>query len=83
MMVMGAVEGLIAFSIRPALDVVLNPQSTVQKLALFQIPWSGSHDVSELVCAASDPLRLERIRGGARLAVSCQRARGILRRRSD
>src|SRR5579864_8560992 len=38
MMVMGVVEGLIAFSIRPALDVVLNPQSTAQKLILFQIP---------------------------------------------
>ena len=32
---------LTAFSIRPALDVVLNPQSTAQKLTLFQIPWNG------------------------------------------
>ena len=38
MMLTGAVEGLVAFAIRPALDVVLNPQSTVQKLALFTIP---------------------------------------------
>jgi subfamily B ATP-binding cassette protein MsbA len=38
MMLTGAVEGLLAFAIRPALDVVLNPQSTVQKLVLFQIP---------------------------------------------
>src|SRR5271155_2407250 len=41
MMLMGIVEGLVAFAIRPALDVVLNPQSTVQKLVLFQIPWKG------------------------------------------
>jgi ATP-binding cassette, subfamily B, bacterial MsbA len=41
MMAMGAIEFLTAFSIRPALDVVLNPQSTAQKLTLFQIPWSG------------------------------------------
>ncbi len=38
MMLTGAVEGLVAFAIRPALDVVLNPQSTVQKLALFTVP---------------------------------------------
>ncbi|HXZ11205.1 MAG TPA: ABC transporter ATP-binding protein [Candidatus Sulfotelmatobacter sp.] len=41
MFVMGSVEFLTAFSIRPALDIVLNPQSTVQKLTLFQIPWTG------------------------------------------
>jgi ATP-binding cassette, subfamily B, bacterial MsbA len=41
MMLMGIVEGLVAFAIRPALDVVLNPQSTAQKLVLFQIPWKG------------------------------------------
>src|SRR3984957_2092006 len=41
MMAMGAIEFLTAFSIRPALDVVLNPQSTAQKLTLFQIPWNG------------------------------------------
>src|SRR6202451_1570002 len=41
MMMMGAIEFLTAFSIRPALDVVLNPQSSAQKLTLFQIPWSG------------------------------------------
>jgi ATP-binding cassette, subfamily B, bacterial MsbA len=38
MMVMGAVDGLIAFAIAPAVDIVLNPQSTIQKLALFKIP---------------------------------------------
>jgi ATP-binding cassette, subfamily B, bacterial MsbA len=38
MMVTGAVEGLVAFAIAPALDIVLNPQSSVQKLALFTIP---------------------------------------------
>jgi subfamily B ATP-binding cassette protein MsbA len=41
MMLMGIVEGLVAFAIRPALDVVLNPHSTAQKLVLFQIPWKG------------------------------------------
>jgi subfamily B ATP-binding cassette protein MsbA len=41
MMTMGAIEFLTAFSIRPALDVVLNPQSTAQRLTLFQIPWNG------------------------------------------
>ncbi|MGA8220451.1 MAG: ABC transporter ATP-binding protein [Candidatus Acidiferrales bacterium] len=38
MALMGMVEGLVAFAIRPALDVVLNPQSTAQKLLLFQVP---------------------------------------------
>ncbi len=36
--VMGAADGLVFFSIRPAIDVILNPESTVQKLVLFQIP---------------------------------------------
>lgn len=36
--IMGAADGLVFFSIRPAIDVILNPQSTVQKLALFQVP---------------------------------------------
>jgi ATP-binding cassette, subfamily B, bacterial MsbA len=40
MAVMGAADGLVAFAIKPALDVVLNPQSTIQKLVLFQVPWS-------------------------------------------
>ncbi len=40
MAIMGAADGLIAFAIKPALDVVLNPQSTMQKLVLFQVPWS-------------------------------------------
>jgi ATP-binding cassette, subfamily B, bacterial MsbA len=40
MAVMGVADGLAAFAIKPALDVVLNPQSTVQKLVLFQVPWS-------------------------------------------
>src|SRR5271163_4327540 len=41
MLLKGIVEGLVAFAIKPALDVVLNPQSTIQKLTLFQIPWNG------------------------------------------
>jgi subfamily B ATP-binding cassette protein MsbA len=36
--VMGAADFVVAFAIRPALDIVLNPQSTVQKLTLFKIP---------------------------------------------
>jgi subfamily B ATP-binding cassette protein MsbA len=36
--VMGIADGLAAFAIRPALDVILNPHSTVQTLALFKIP---------------------------------------------
>ena len=36
--VMGVVDFIIAFAIRPALDIVLNPQSTIQKLELFRIP---------------------------------------------
>jgi len=35
---MGLVDFLVAFAIRPALDIVLNPQSTIQKLELFRIP---------------------------------------------
>jgi subfamily B ATP-binding cassette protein MsbA len=38
--VMGAVEFLVAFALRPAVDVVLNPHSTTQALTLFQIPWT-------------------------------------------
>jgi subfamily B ATP-binding cassette protein MsbA len=36
--VMGIADGLAAFAIKPALDVVLNPRSTVQTLSLFKIP---------------------------------------------
>jgi subfamily B ATP-binding cassette protein MsbA len=38
MAVMGVAEGLVAFAIKPALDVVLIPQSALQKLVLFQVP---------------------------------------------
>ena len=38
MAIMGVADFLVAFAIRPALDIVLNPQSTVQKLELFRIP---------------------------------------------
>ena len=38
MAIMGVADGLVAFAIKPALDVVLNPQSTIQKLVLFQLP---------------------------------------------
>ncbi len=44
--IMGAIDGLSAFAIKPALDVILNPASTVQKLALFTIP--GTHHVVTL-----------------------------------
>ena len=36
--IMGIADGLAAFAIKPALDVVLNPHSTVQTLAMFKIP---------------------------------------------
>ncbi|MGH9772869.1 MAG: ABC transporter transmembrane domain-containing protein, partial [Candidatus Acidiferrales bacterium] len=36
--IMGFIDFLIAFAIRPALDIVLNPYSTLQKLELFKIP---------------------------------------------
>jgi ATP-binding cassette, subfamily B, bacterial MsbA len=38
--VMGIAEGIIAFAIKPALDVVLTPHSPVQKLELFTIPYT-------------------------------------------
>src|SRR5580698_1833919 len=38
--VMGAVEFLVAFALRPAFDVILNPHSTSQALTLFQIPFT-------------------------------------------
>jgi subfamily B ATP-binding cassette protein MsbA len=38
MAVMGVAEGLVAFAIKPALDVVLKPESSLQKLVLFQVP---------------------------------------------
>ncbi len=41
--VMGAIDGLVAFALKPALDVILNPHSIVQKLALFTVP--GTHRV--------------------------------------
>lgn len=36
--VMGAIEGLVALAIKPALDVILSPTSSVQELVLFTIP---------------------------------------------
>jgi ATP-binding cassette, subfamily B, bacterial MsbA len=36
--VMGVIDGITAFAIKPALDVILNPSSTAQKLYLFTIP---------------------------------------------
>jgi ATP-binding cassette, subfamily B, bacterial MsbA len=38
--IMGAVEFLVAFALRPAFDVILNPHSTSQALTLFQIPFT-------------------------------------------
>ena len=35
---MGAIEFLVAFSIRPAVDIVLNPDTSVQSLVLFRVP---------------------------------------------
>lgn len=36
--IMGAIEGLVALAIKPALDIILSPSSTAQKLVLFTIP---------------------------------------------
>jgi ATP-binding cassette, subfamily B, bacterial MsbA len=36
--VMGVAEFLVAFALRPAFDVILNPHSTAQALVLFKIP---------------------------------------------
>lgn len=44
--VMGAIEGLVALAIKPALDVILRPASTIQKLELFTVP--GTHHVVAL-----------------------------------
>jgi ATP-binding cassette, subfamily B, bacterial MsbA len=38
MLVMAVIEGLVAASISPALNVVLNPSTPIQSLALFRIP---------------------------------------------
>ena len=34
-------DGITILSVRPLIDVVLNPQSTAQRLPLFTIPWGG------------------------------------------
>jgi subfamily B ATP-binding cassette protein MsbA len=39
--VMGVVEFLVAFSLRPAFDVILNPHSTAQALVLFKMPFTN------------------------------------------
>jgi subfamily B ATP-binding cassette protein MsbA len=36
--IMGVADFLVAFAIRPALDIVLNPHSSVQSLELFKVP---------------------------------------------
>jgi len=38
---MALADGLAVLSIRPAVDIVLNPQSVNQRLALFQFPYGG------------------------------------------
>jgi ATP-binding cassette, subfamily B, bacterial MsbA len=38
--IMGAIEFLVAFSIRPAVDIVLNPDTAVQSLVLFRVPFT-------------------------------------------
>ena len=46
MAVMAVIEGLVAFAIKPALDVILNPHSSVQTLTLFTAP--GTHYTVDL-----------------------------------
>src|SRR4029077_9857178 len=38
---MALADGLVVLSIRPAVDIVLNPQSVNQRLVLFQVPYDG------------------------------------------
>jgi ATP-binding cassette, subfamily B, bacterial MsbA len=38
---MALADGLTVLSVRPAVDIVLNPQSLNQRLALFTVPWGG------------------------------------------
>jgi subfamily B ATP-binding cassette protein MsbA len=38
---MAAGDGITILSVRPLIDVVLNPQSTAQQLPLFTMPWGG------------------------------------------
>jgi len=40
--VMAAVDGLTILSIRPAVDIVLNPGTLDQRLPLLTVPWGGS-----------------------------------------
>lgn len=44
--IMGVVEFIVAFALRPAFDVILNPHSTTQALTLFRIPYT--HHVVDL-----------------------------------
>jgi ATP-binding cassette, subfamily B, bacterial MsbA len=46
MLVMGALEGIVALAIKPAVDVVLNPSTPAQTLPLFTIP--GTHYTVDL-----------------------------------
>jgi subfamily B ATP-binding cassette protein MsbA len=39
---MALVDGLTILSVRPAVDIVLNPNSMNQRLTLFTVPWSGT-----------------------------------------
>jgi ATP-binding cassette, subfamily B, bacterial MsbA len=39
--IMGVAEFLVAFALRPAFDVILNPHSTSQALVLFKIPYTN------------------------------------------
>lgn len=42
---MAAVDGLVVLSIRPVFDIVLNPATTDQGLALFKVPWNPQHTI--------------------------------------
>ncbi len=46
MLIMGALEGIVALAIKPAVDVVLNPSTPAQTLPLFTIP--GTHYTLDL-----------------------------------
>ena len=57
----------------PALDIILNPQSTVAELELFRIP-APTRGLSEFVCSLTHSSRLVGFCARAAVPVSCSRA---------
>ncbi len=74
MAVHGSADGLAAFAIRPALDVVLNPHSTVQKLDAVSDSRNATRRLLEFVCSFAHSSRVVRFRAGAAVSSSWSRA---------